>query len=196
MPFISDYLYHKLSGTSLEENKSVMVMNFPKNINKENKNIENKFDFIKEIIISIRRAKTLIGMGNSNISKAYVKINNKLLQLDKNEFEKMAKLFIQGLGKVEDVEFVNQNIKNSITEISENFEIFISKNNIDTNIILKKLSKQKEKVEKNIEKLNGMLLNKKFIEKAPESLINKNLIDLEELKNQLQKIEDEILKFK
>ena len=30
MPFISDYLYHKLSGTSLENGDSLMIMNFPK----------------------------------------------------------------------------------------------------------------------------------------------------------------------
>ncbi len=30
MPFISDFLYHKLSGTSLENSDSVMIMNFLK----------------------------------------------------------------------------------------------------------------------------------------------------------------------
>ena len=34
MPFISDYLYHKLSGTTLENGDSLMIMNFPKDIKK------------------------------------------------------------------------------------------------------------------------------------------------------------------
>ena len=38
MPFISDYLYHKLSGTTLEEGDSLMIMNFPKEIAKKSRN--------------------------------------------------------------------------------------------------------------------------------------------------------------
>ncbi len=34
MPFIADFLYHKLSGTTLENADSLMIMNFPKNIKK------------------------------------------------------------------------------------------------------------------------------------------------------------------
>ncbi len=56
MPFISDYLYHKLSGTTLENGDSLMIMNFPKDIKKD-ENIENMFSIIEEAIISIRRAK-------------------------------------------------------------------------------------------------------------------------------------------
>ncbi|MFW2608652.1 class I tRNA ligase family protein, partial [Aliarcobacter butzleri] len=56
MPFISDYLYHKLSGTTLENGDSLMIMNFPKDIKKD-ENIENMYSIIEEAIISIRRAK-------------------------------------------------------------------------------------------------------------------------------------------
>ena len=73
MPFISDYLYHKLSGTTLENGDSLMIMNFPKDIKKD-ENIENMFSIIEEAIISIRRAKTLIDMGNSKIEKANLAI--------------------------------------------------------------------------------------------------------------------------
>ena len=55
MPFISDYLYHKLSGTSLEEGESLMIMNFPKDVKKDEK-IEEMFSIIEEAITAIRRA--------------------------------------------------------------------------------------------------------------------------------------------
>ena len=63
MPFISDYLYHKLSGTSLEEDESLMIMTFPKDVKKDEK-IEEMVSIIEEAITAIRRAKVIIDMGN------------------------------------------------------------------------------------------------------------------------------------
>ena len=77
MPFISDYLYHKLSGTTLEDGDSLMIMNFPKEIAK-NQEIEDMFAIIEEAITAIRRAKVIIDMGNSKIAKAYIKINKNI----------------------------------------------------------------------------------------------------------------------
>ncbi|MFX4155749.1 class I tRNA ligase family protein, partial [Aliarcobacter butzleri] len=73
MPFISDYLYHKLSGTTLEEGETLMIMNFPKNVKKDEK-IEEMFTIIEEAITAIRRAKVIIDMGNAKIAKAYIKL--------------------------------------------------------------------------------------------------------------------------
>ena len=35
MPFIADHLYHKLSGTTLEDGESLMINAFPKNIKRD-----------------------------------------------------------------------------------------------------------------------------------------------------------------
>jgi len=56
MPFITEYLYQKLNGTTLEENESIMVMNYPK-AEFTDEDIEKKFELIIESIISLRRAK-------------------------------------------------------------------------------------------------------------------------------------------
>ena len=50
------------------------------------------FSIIEEAIISIRRAKTLIDMGNSKIEKAYLKLDVKI-------DEDVAKPFIEKLAK-------------------------------------------------------------------------------------------------
>ncbi|MGE0052272.1 MAG: valine--tRNA ligase, partial [Arcobacter sp.] len=102
MPFISDYLYHKLSGTTLEEGDSLMIMNFPKDVKKDEK-IEEMFATIEEAITAIRRAKVIIDMGNSKIAKAYIK-------LDKKIDTAVAKPFIEKLAKVEDIEFVDAKV--------------------------------------------------------------------------------------
>ena len=184
MPFISDYLYHKLSGTTLENGDSLMIMNFPKDIKKD-ENIENMFLVIEEAIISIRRAKTLIDMGNSKIEKAYLKLDVKI-------DEDVAKPFIEKLAKVENIEFVNSKVENSITDVSNNLEVYIPTSAIDMKPIIDKLTKQQEKAQKEFDKLNGMLSNERFVANAPANVIEENKKALEEVKTRLEKIEDEL----
>ena len=184
MPFISDYLYHKLSGTTLENGDSLMIMNFPKDIKKD-ENIENMFSIIEEAIISIRRAKTLIDMGNSKIEKAYLKLDVKI-------DEDVAKPFIEKLAKVENIEFVNSKVENSITDVSNNLEVYIPTSQIDMKPIIEKLEKQQEKAQKEFDKLNGMLSNERFVANAPANVIEENTKALEDVKSRLEKIETEL----
>jgi len=184
MPFIADYLYHKLTGTSLEEGDSVMIMNFPKAIEKD-ENTEAIFAVIEEAITSVRRAKVIIDMGNSKITKAYIK-------LDKNIDTNLAKPFIEKLAKVEEIQFVDTKVENSITDVSNNLEVYLPTSEIDMSPIIDKLTKQQEKTQKEVDKLNGMLSNERFVANAPEAVITQNRQALEEATNKLVKIQNEL----
>ncbi|PKN14756.1 MAG: valine--tRNA ligase, partial [Deltaproteobacteria bacterium HGW-Deltaproteobacteria-24] len=180
MPFISDFLYHKLSGTSLENSDSLMIMNFPKTIAK-NQEMEDMFAIIEEAIVAIRRAKVVIDMGNSKIAKTYVKLNKSI----DNE---VAKPFIEKLAKVEEISFVNEKQENSITDVSDNLEVYIPTGEIDMTPIINKLTKQQEKLEKEIAKLSGMLSNERFVANAPASVIEENKAGLAAAEDKLEKV--------
>ncbi len=184
MPFISEYLYQKLSGTQLEDSESIMVMHYPKDLAK-NEEIESMFAIIEEAIVSIRRAKVVIDMGNSKIEKAYVK-------LDKNIDKELAKPFIEKLAKVESIEFVETKVENSITDVSNNLEVYLPTAQIDMSAITDKLTKQKEKALKEFDKLNSMLSNERFVANAPANVVEENKKALEEVKTKLEKIENEL----
>jgi valyl-tRNA synthetase len=184
MPFISEYLYQKLSATNLEDTKSIMVMRYPKEIKIDTEN-EKLFEIIQEAIVSIRRAKVVIDMGNQKIEKAYLKITT-----DINE--ELAKPYIQRLAKVENIEFTSIKIENSVSDLSNNLEVFIKTDNLDLTPIISKLTKQKEKCEKEINKLTGMLNNKKFVENAPEKVLETNKKGLEDAKIKMANINTEL----
>ncbi|MEY3090838.1 MAG: valyl-tRNA synthetase, partial [Pseudomonadota bacterium] len=184
MPFISEHLYHKLSGTSLENGDSVMVMNFPKNVAKNEKS-ETDFALIEEAITAIRRAKVIIDMGNSKIAKAYLKVN---ADLD----TAMAKPFIEKLAKVEELVFVDEKQEDCITDVSDNLEVYIPKGEIDMSPIIDKLTKQKEKLEKEVAKLDGMLSNERFVANAPETVVAENKEALNDAQNKLIKVDAEL----
>jgi valyl-tRNA synthetase len=187
MPFISDHLYHKLSGTTLEEGESLMIMNFPKNISRDEE-AEKMFAIIEESITALRRAKVIIDMGNSKIDKAYIK-------LDSDIDTDMAKPFIQKLGKVIDIEFVDAKVADSITDVSDNLEVYLPTGEIDMTPIITKLTRQKEKLEKEIQKLNGMLSNERFVANAPEEVIAENKQALEDANSKMTKVSAELDNF-
>ncbi|WP_294951459.1 valine--tRNA ligase [Sulfurovum sp.] len=184
MPFITENLYQRLSGTELEESTSIMVMSYPK-VTEIDEEIAEQFNLAIEAIVSVRRCKTLIEKGNQKIEKASIKFN-------KEAETALLKPFIEKLGKVEEISFVNEKLPNCVTDVSDSLETMISTENIDMSAIIGKLSKQKEKLEKEIQKLSGMLNNEKFVANAPEQVIAENRKALEEAQSKIAKVNAEL----
>ena len=187
MPFITENLYMRLSEESLEEGESIMVKAYP-TVSQVDDEVIKQFDLIMEAIVSVRRCKTLIDKGNQKIEKASIK-------LPSGSDVEMMRPFIQKLGKVEEITFVNEKIANCVTDVSDNLETFISTDDIDMSAIIAKLTKQKEKLEKEIAKLNGMLNNERFVANAPKQVIATNRKALEEASDKLAKVEEELKGF-
>jgi len=183
MPFISEFLYHKLSKTELETSESIMIKAYPHALEKD-ENIENIFSLLIESIVSLRRAKALLDLGNSKIPKAFIRLNSKKMQKQVQKYQ----IFITHLAKCEELEFIEDKLENAICDVSENLEIFISTKNLDLSAMILRLENQKNKLEKEISKLNAMFNNERFLAKAPEEIISQNKISLENLKLQHEKI--------
>jgi len=187
MPFITENLYMRLSKESLEDGDSIMIMPYP-TVSEIDDEVIGQFNLIMEAIVSIRRCKTLIDKGNQKIEKASIKLAKKI---DTD----MMKPFIEKLAKVEELTIVDSKIDNCVTDVSDNLESFISTDDIDMSAIISKLTKQKEKIEKEIAKLNGMLNNEKFVANAPEQVITQNKKALSDAIDKMAKIEDELKGF-
>ncbi|WP_286005484.1 valine--tRNA ligase [Campylobacter avium] len=187
MPFISEYLYHKLSGTTLENDESIMIKPYPEFV-KRDEEIEELFSLIIESIVSIRRAKSVIELTNSKIKKAYVKLN------DENLIEKLEKYkhFISLLSKSDDIEFVNSKIQNCSADISLNLETFVPLDDVDLSAVFQRLNSQKKKLEKEKDKLSSMLLNENFLKNAPKNLVSQNQDALKNVEERILKVEAEL----
>ncbi|NWF66725.1 MAG: valine--tRNA ligase [Campylobacterales bacterium] len=182
MPFISEYLYHELNKSNLEESESIIIQKYP-TVNFIDEAIEHEFEIIIDSIVAIRRAKVTVELANQKIEKAYVKSKMDLSAV---------KHFIELLAKVENIEFVADNVENSIKDISEFAEVFIPVDKIDLKPIVDRLTKQDEKIQKEIDKLSSMMNNEKFIANAPKQLVEENRAKLIELEEKSSKIKDEL----
>ena len=189
MPFITEYLYHELSGTSLEEGESIMISKYPSKTKQRKE--EATFEIIMDAIISIRRAKVLVDLANQKIEKAYVKIEDL-----SDENRAMMTPFIQRLAKVETVEFTESKIENAVSDIADKCETYIPTDSIDLTPIMNKLTKQDEKLQKEIDKLSGMLNNERFVANAPEDVLEKNRTALADAKIKKEKVLEQLSSLK
>ncbi len=187
MPFLSEFLYHELSGSNLENAESIMVSEFPAVVEADGE-ILNKFEKILDAVVSIRRAKATIELGNAKIAKAYVKFNT--------PFELgSAVRFVEVLSKCECVEVVASAVGDAVRDVSEWCESFVELAGVDTSAIKARLSAQKAKLEKEICKLENMLSNEKFVANAPASVLEQNREGLASAKAKFEKVCAELGKF-
>jgi len=184
MPFITENLYMRLSKDSLEDGSSIMIMSYPK-VSEVDDEVISQFDLTMEAIVSIRRCKTLIDKANQKIEKASIKLSS-------GADEVMMKPFIEKLAKVEELTFVGSKLENCVTDVSDNLESFISTDDVDMSAIIAKLSKQKEKLAREIAKLNGMLNNERFVANAPQKVIDTNRQALVDATDKMAKVEGEL----
>ena len=185
MPFLSEYLYQELSGTKLQDARSIMVMRYP-HPGERDERIEELFSLLIEAIVSIRRAKATIELGNARVAKAYVKSAVDL---------SAAADYIKTLAKVDEVEFTQQNIANSARDVSENLESFVPLEGVDLSGVISRLNAQKAKLQKEIEKLSGMLNNEKFVASAPQAVVEANREGLQSAQEKFAKVCDELKAF-
>ena len=190
MPFITEHFYHELSGTSLEKNDSIMISKYPFKTKKRKKE-EQKFEIIMDAIVSIRRAKVLVDLANQKIKKAFVKIDT----ISKDDKEAMLP-FIMKLAKVEEVEFTDTKIQNSVSDIADTCETFIPTDSIDLSSIIAKLTKQGEKLQKEIDKVSSMLKNERFVANAPEDVLAKNRDTLADAQAKQVKVNEQLSSLK
>lgn len=187
MPFITDHLIHLLSGTTLENDGSIMVKAYPQ-ATPIDPVTQELYETVIEAIVAIRRAKATVDLANKKIAKAYIK-------LSKDVDATIASAAIAMLGKVEEIEFVTAKVEGCAVDVSATLEVFIPMSAEDKEAIRTKLTKQKEKVQKEYDKINGMLSNERFRANAPAHVLEENTKALEEITGRLEKIVSELASF-
>ena len=186
MPFLSEYVYQKLEGRELENNTSIMIEKFP--IDDGKYEYIEEFEIIKDVITTIRRAKVGIGKANKEIPLSYVKINKNINLNLITQFSSLA--------KTKEIKITKEKMQDCIFDIGENCEVFIPKDNIDLSKILDELAFKKSKIQKEIDKVKGILDNKNFIKNAPKNVVEINENILKNAIEKMQKIDEEIKRYK
>ena len=88
--------------------------------------------------------------------------------------------------------FTQEPIEKAFSDVSDFVQVFVSSEDFDVTPIKNKLSKQQEKLLKEQEKITKMLSNEKFVQNAPQAVLDKNQSLLSDIEHKLLNINSEL----
>lgn len=195
MPFITEEIWQRvapLTGIDTNQHSSIMLQAFPiAQAELIDNQAEQDIEWLKTIIVGVRNIR-----GEMNIAPGKplnVLFRNGTDQ-DKSRLGSY-RTFLSKLAKLESIEWLEagQEAPMSATALAGKMEILIPMAGlIDVEQEMARLNKEKEKLEKEQQRISGKLSNKNFTDKAPEAVVNKEKEKLEEVESTLSKVAEQI----
>lgn len=182
MPFISEYLFHKLQGSDIKKDGSIMIEQYPlqKDLSPSQKEHILEYEKVIEAINVFRSIKKSANITDKN-AQALINID---LDID---YLKLICFIV----KLKEIKIAQEFPSEYASLISNNLKAGIKIDENAKNALKEKLSNQAKKLENEINKLQNML-NPNFIAKAPKNLVEQNQNALNEAKNKLEEINKEL----
>ena len=178
MPFLTESLYHTLRGSELESSESIMITRYPSEVSQDSA-IEQDYAYIKDAIVSLRRAKALIDLANKPIELAYIATD---MPLNPAALQAICKLAKVGAIECVDTKARNGLDKDCVADIGSLVKSYLPLQGIDLAPIITRLNNQNLKLEKEITKLQALESNEKFKANAPKEVLESNATALAEAK--------------
>jgi valyl-tRNA synthetase len=184
MPFVTEEIWEKLPGTE----GSIMIAKFPELSDFiKDENAVKKMHLLMGVITGIRNIR-----GEMNIPPSK-KVNIVIDVAEKEEADFLSSnlAHIKALAKVEDTSITSGIPKpeaSATAVFGQNQIHVLLKGVLDFQEERKRLGKQIEKLEKDIEGLNRKLSNRGFLEKAPAEIVKEASERVESLSVKLEKL--------
>lgn len=184
MPFITEEIWQAIP----HEEESIMISKWPE-YHEELDFIEesNEFQKVMDAIKGIRNARAEMNVPPSKKASLYIQTESPAI------FEQCA-VFFEKLASAQSVEVGGQfQIDGAVQVATDAARIFIPMEElIDKSKELERLNKDKQKCEADIKFLSGKLNNPKFVDKAPQAVVDAERAKLEKATQRLEKINESI----
>jgi len=193
MPFITETIWQRVQPLSNfnKNGDSIMVQAFPQ-FNESNCDQQaiDDLEWVKQFIVAIRNIR-----GEMDISPSKpLPVLLKNVSADDQRRLSNNEQFISALAKLECIEVLanDDNGPASATAVVGDLSVLIPMAGlIDKDAELARLDKAIEKLTKDADRVRGKLSNEKFVDKAPEAVINKEKAKLAEAESTLAKMVDQ-----
>ena len=188
MPYITEEIWQTIKA----EGETVMLAQYPVADEKLiDKDVEKSFEYIKELISSLRNIRAEAGISPVKPAKVVIKSSDEseLNTIKENYF------FITKLGNLESIEYGKDMEKpaQSGFRVTGNSEVYmILKGLLDIEAEVKKLQAQLDKVAVELEKMNAKLSNEKFTSKAPAHILERDRRIQKEYQDKFDKLSENI----
>lgn len=191
MPFITEEIWQKIKV----EGDSIMIQQYPvANESLINRDTENSFEYIKEVISSLRNIKAEMGISPAKEVKVVIKTSDEmeLKTLEDNY------IFITKLAKIEELKYGKDMEKpeQSGFRVARNSEVYmILTGLLNAEVEIKKIQEQIEKVQKDLDKVNTKLSDERFTSKAPAHILERERRIQKEYQDKMDKLTENLKNF-
>jgi len=196
MPFISEEIWQKVAPMAGIEAATIMTQPFPVYSNdRVDPSANDDIQWLKQVVVGVRNIR-----GEMNISPAKsvpLLIANGMEQ-DQSRLEQN-KLVLSSLAKLESIVWLNQGDEKpmSSTSLVDQMELLIPMAGlIDVTAEQARLSKELDKLEKDIQRIDGKLSNASFVDKAPAAVVEKERAKKHEIEQAKNKLEQQLEQLK
>ncbi len=175
MPYITEELWHRF----MPDEGSISLSSFPEKLDLNyNPDAENEFNRLKELIISVRKLRTESRIPPHKSIKLFLSVEKEFKKIIDENIE-----YLKLLTKSGEVEILDKLPKGkNLKGVGEWFEFSIPVEGlIDVSKELRRVEKELEEREKELNSIEKRLTNKNFLEKAPESVVEKTKARREEV---------------
>jgi valyl-tRNA synthetase len=194
MPFLTEEIWQKIAPIANIHGDTIMLAPFPiADGSMIDEQAELDIEWVKGVIVGVRNIR-----GEMNISP-----NKPLSILLKNGGDNdKARLnsnqqFLMSLAKLEAINWLqaDEEAPMSATSLVGHMELLIPMSDlIDKDAEAARLNREIEKQAKELGKISGKLNNPKFVDKAPEAVVEKERKKLNELQTSVNKLEEQLAK--
>ena len=191
MPFITEEIWQKIKV----EGDSIMIQQYPvADESLINRDIENSFEYIKDVISSLRNIKAEMGISPAKEVKVVIKTSDEmeLKTLEDNY------IFITKLAKIEELKYGKDMEKpeQSGFRVAGNSEVYmILTGLLNAEVEIKKIQEQIEKVQKDLDKVNAKLSDERFTSKAPAHILERERRIQKEHQDKMDKLTENLNNF-
>ena len=189
IPFVTEEIFCNLQ----EEEESIMISAWPKYRPEwEFPSEKNSVEVIKEAVRAIRAVRTSMNVPPSKKAKVFVVSENEELL---NIFEH-SKVFFATLGYAsqvclkKDKEGIGEDAVSAVIPQANIYMPFAELVDIEKEI--SRLNQEKERLTKELSRVNGMLNNEKFISKAPAAKIEEEKEKQKKYKQMMEQVEERL----
>ena len=192
MPYITEHLWlTELKALMNLSPKSIMVADYPECSETASESSFSDIDLLKDMITAVRNIRAEYNVAPSTPVRLFILDSDNKASTWVQNFSTS----LQSLVAAEEVVLISEEKEAplSIKQVVGDVELMIPMAGfVDVQAEINRVTKQKDKIQKDIARIQGKLSNESFIAKAPESVVLKEKEKCHTMESLLLKVEEQI----
>ena len=194
LPFITEEIWHKVASLLKISGEIIMLQPYPETDDSViNAEVDMEIDWVKGVIEAVRNIR-----GEMNISpaRAIPVLLSKGSNQDKSIFGSSRQFLIK-LAKLDSIDWLDDPTQAPLvsTQLVGTMEVLVPMADlIDVSAEKERLSKEIDKLQNEIKRLNGKLGNDKFVANAPAEVVDKEKAKRQSAENSLSQLQEQLQK--